>query len=155
RAHARSADGRRLSGSHARERPHHRQPRETDPAQVRRRRSVVCRDRRGLRRGLPVCRRMTWISRIGLRLLAFNLLVVFVPVAGVLYLGIYESRLRQEQEAGLAQQARVLAAALGDRETLDGEQIAQLFTRLERRSDARFRVYDTAGAVIADSARQM
>ena len=44
-----------------------------------------------------------WYSRIGLRLLAFNLLVVFVPVGGILYLGIYESRLRQAQP-----QARVI-----------------------------------------------
>jgi two-component system sensor histidine kinase ChvG len=93
------------------------------------------------------------LSRIGLRLLAFNLLVVFVPVAGILYLGIYESRLREAQEAGLVQQARVLAAALGGA-ALDGERIAQVFVRLERRSDARFRVYDTSGALIADSARQ-
>jgi two-component system sensor histidine kinase ChvG len=98
---------------------------------------------------------MTPLSRIGLRLLAFNLLVVFVPVGGIMYLGIYESRLLQAQEAGLVQQARVLAAALGDREALDGEQIAQLFTRLERRSDARFRVYDARGGLLADSARQM
>jgi two-component system, OmpR family, sensor histidine kinase ChvG len=98
---------------------------------------------------------MTPLSRIGLRLLAFNLLVVFVPVAGIMYLGIYESRLLQAQEAGLAQQARVLAAALGDRDALDGDEIGQLFTRLERRSDARFRVYDPNGTLIADSARQM
>jgi two-component system, OmpR family, sensor histidine kinase ChvG len=98
---------------------------------------------------------MSRFSRIGLRLLAFNLLVVFVPVGGIMYLGIYESRLRQAQEAGLVQQARVLAAALGERDGLDGEQIAQLFARLERRSDARFRVYDTNGAVVGDSARQM
>ena len=97
---------------------------------------------------------MTWFSRIGLRLLAFNLLVVFVPVGGILYLGIYESRLRQAQEAGLVQQARVLAAALGDR-ALDGEEVARIFVRLERRSDARFRVYDAGGNLIADSARQM
>ena len=94
-------------------------------------------------------------SRIGLRLFAFNLLVVFVPVSGVLYLGLYESRLLQAQEAGLVQQARVLAAALGDRETLDGAQIGQLFARLERRSDARFRVYAADGTLIADSVRQM
>jgi len=98
---------------------------------------------------------MSRLSRIGLRLLAFNLLVVFVPVGGIMYLGVYESRLRQAQEAGLVQQARVLAAALGDRDTLDGEDVSQLFERLEHRSDARFRVYDTAGAVLADSARQM
>jgi two-component system sensor histidine kinase ChvG len=98
---------------------------------------------------------MRRFSRIGLRLLAFNLLVVFVPVGGIVYLGIYETRLRQAQEAGLAQQARVFAASLGDREALDGAAIAQTFTRLERRSDARFRVYDAAGTLVADSARQM
>ena len=99
-------------------------------------------------------RTLAWVSRIGLRLLAFNLLVVFVPVAGILYLGIYESRLRDAQEAGLVQQARVLAAAIGDRPTLDGGRLSQAFARLERRSDARFRIYDTSGALIADSARQ-
>lgn len=93
-------------------------------------------------------------SRIGLRLFAFNLLVVFVPVIGVLYLDVYEARLRQLQEAGLVQQARVLAAAFGDRSTLEGGAIADAFARLERRSDARFRVYDPSGALIADSARQ-
>ena len=93
-------------------------------------------------------------SRIGLRLLAFNLLVVFVPVVGLLYLDVYEARLRQVQEAGLVQQARVLAAALGDRPALDANEISQAFARLERRSDARFRVYDARGALIADSARQ-
>jgi two-component system sensor histidine kinase ChvG len=93
-------------------------------------------------------------SRIGLRLLAFNLLVVFVPVVGLLYLDVYEARLRQVQEAGLVQQARVLAAALGDRPVLDANEISQAFARLERRSDARFRVYDARGAVIADSVRQ-
>ena len=41
-------------------------------------------------------------SGIGVRLLAFNLLVVFVPVAGVLYLDVYETQLRRAQEAGLA-----------------------------------------------------
>jgi two-component system, OmpR family, sensor histidine kinase ChvG len=92
-------------------------------------------------------------SRIGLRLFAFNLVVVFVPVLGVLYLDVYEARLRQSQEAGLVQQARVLAAALGGA-ALDSESIAATFARLERRSDARFRVYDTTGALVADSARQ-
>ena len=41
-------------------------------------------------------------SRIGLRLLAFNLLVVFVPVVGVLYLNVYETRLLRMQEASMA-----------------------------------------------------
>lgn len=93
-------------------------------------------------------------SRIGLRLFAFNLLVVFVPVAGVLYLDVYEARLRQMQEASLIQQARLLAAALGDRPALAGDDVAQVFGRFELRSEARFRVYGPDGHLLADSARR-
>src|SRR5260221_3686318 len=78
-------------------------------------------------------------SRIGVRLFAFNLLVVFVPVSGVVYLDVYETRLRQVQEAGLVQQARVLAAALGDRARLDGGAIAGALAPLGRPDDARKR----------------
>ena len=93
-------------------------------------------------------------SRIGLRLFAFNLLVIFVPVAGVLYLDVYEARLRQMQEASLIQQARLLAAALGDRPALAGDDVASLFRRFDLRSEARFRVYGADGFLLADSARQ-
>lgn len=92
-------------------------------------------------------------SRIGLRLFAFNLLVIFVPVAGVLYLDVYETGLRQMQEASLIQQARVLSAALGDRSALGGDDVANVFRRFELRSEARFRVYNPQGELIADSAR--
>ena len=50
------------------------------------------------------------------RLLAFNLLLVFLPVAGILYLDVYETRLLEVQERGMVQQGRLVAAALGDRE---------------------------------------
>jgi two-component system sensor histidine kinase ChvG len=93
------------------------------------------------------------LSHIGLRLLAFNLLVVFVPVIGVLYLDVYETHLREAQERGMVQQARVLAATLGDDIAPDGIAIERTFARMERRSDARFRVLDTHGAIVADSAR--
>src|SRR5262245_5751149 len=89
-------------------------------------------------------------SRIGLRLFAFNLLVIFVPVAGVLYLDVYEARLRQMQEASLIQQARLLAAGLGDRRVLEGQDVAGVFTRFELRSEARFRVYGPRGDLLAD-----
>ncbi|HEY7056720.1 MAG TPA: ATP-binding protein [Vicinamibacterales bacterium] len=96
----------------------------------------------------------TWRpSRIGLRLLAFNLLVVFVPVVGVLYLTVYETRLLQAQEQSMVQQGRVLAAALADVGALDGSAVERLFTRLEQRGDARYRVYDSGGTLLADSAR--
>jgi two-component system, OmpR family, sensor histidine kinase ChvG len=92
-------------------------------------------------------------SRIGLRLLAFNLLVVFVPVGGVLYLNVYESQLLQEQERAMVQQARLLAAALGESPALDQALVERIFARLERRSEARYRVYDSAPVLLADSGR--
>jgi len=94
-------------------------------------------------------------SRIGLRLLAFNLLVVFVPIVAILYLDVYESHLRQAQENAMVQQARLLAAGIADGSgaSLDAAQIERTFARLERRSDVRFRVYDPSGALVADSAR--
>ncbi len=92
-------------------------------------------------------------SRIALRLLAFNLLVVFVPVVGVLYLNVYEARLLQAQEQSMVQQGRVLAAALAAEPALDAAGIERLFARLGPRGDARYRVYDLHGAMLADSAR--
>jgi len=52
-------------------------------------------------------------SRISVRLLLFNILLVFLPVAGFLYLGVYETQLLQDQERSMVQQGRLLAAALG------------------------------------------
>jgi two-component system sensor histidine kinase ChvG len=94
-------------------------------------------------------------SRIGLRLLAFNLLLVFLPVAGILYLDVYEGRLLEVQERGMVQQARLVAAALGDREPVDRGAAEAFLARLGQRGEARIRVYDTAGALIADSARAL
>jgi two-component system, OmpR family, sensor histidine kinase ChvG len=93
------------------------------------------------------------LSHIGRRLLAFNLLVVFVPVVGVLYLDVYETHLREAQERGMVQQARILAATIGDQPAVDPTAVEGTFARMERRSDARVRVYDARGAVVADSAR--
>jgi two-component system, OmpR family, sensor histidine kinase ChvG len=95
-------------------------------------------------------------SRIALRLLAFNVLVVFVPVFGVLYLDVYETHLRQAQENAMAQQAAILAASLGEDATepvLNAQRVTRVFDRLERRGDTRLRVYDFGGSLIGDSAR--
>lgn len=91
------------------------------------------------------------LSHIGRRMLAFNLLVVFVPVVGVLYLDVYEKHLRDAQERGMVQQARILAAALAEDPTPDRTTLERTFGRMERRTDARFRVYDARGAIVADS----
>ena len=92
-------------------------------------------------------------SRIGRRLLAFNLLLVFLPVAGILYLDVYETRLLEAQERGMVQQGRLVAAALGEREPLMAGEAVALLSRLGRRGDGRIRVYDTTGMLLADSVR--
>jgi two-component system sensor histidine kinase ChvG len=92
-------------------------------------------------------------SRIGLRLLAFNLLLVFLPVFGILYLDVYETRLLAVQERGMVQQARLVAAALGDRAPLPADEAVQLLSRFGQRGDARVRVYDATAAPVADSVR--
>jgi len=94
-------------------------------------------------------------SRIGLRLLAFNLLVVFVPVVGVLYLDVYEAQLLQSQERAMVQQGRLLAGAAASGGRLDAEAFSRIITGLDRQSEARFRLYDAAGAKLADSARMV
>jgi two-component system sensor histidine kinase ChvG len=92
-------------------------------------------------------------SRIGLRVLAFNLLVLFLPVAGILYLDVYEAQLLERQERGLIQQAQILAAAFGDRSLIDRREIERLMERLGRANDVRLRVYDANGSLLVDSAR--
>ena len=91
------------------------------------------------------------LSRIGRRLLAFNLLVVFLPVAGILYLDVYERELLQTQERGMVQQARLVAAALGSDDSVAGDEAMALLRRLGRRGDSRIRVYDVRGTLLADS----
>lgn len=94
-------------------------------------------------------------SRIGLRVLAFNLLVLFLPVAGILYLDLYEARLLEALERGMVDQARIAAAALGGSDTLDVARAADLVARLGVERDSRIRIYDTHGRVVADSSRNI
>lgn len=96
-------------------------------------------------------RRFPRPSRIGVRLLAFNLLLLFLPIAGILYLDVYEARLLEAQERGMIQQGRVIAAALSDRDPLDPAIARDLLGRLAQRGDARYRIYDASGAAIADT----
>jgi hypothetical protein len=99
--------------------------------------------------------RIRWLkpSRIGPRLLAFHLLLVFLPVAGILYLEVYEAQLLESQEASMVQQGRLIDAALGDRDTLAAPDAVALLTRLGRRGDSRIRIFDASSMLLADSAR--
>ncbi len=89
------------------------------------------------------------MKRIAIRLLAFNLLLVFLPVAGVLFLGAYEARLESAEGRSITEQARIVAAAIGRDAILNPIDVDELLART--RSDVRFRVLDTGGRVIADS----
>ena len=89
------------------------------------------------------------MKRIAIRLLAFNLLLVFLPVAGVLYLGAYEARLESAEVRSIAEQARIVAVSLGRDAVLNPIDADDLLAR--SRSEVRFRVLDASGRVIADS----
>jgi len=93
------------------------------------------------------------LSRIQVRLLAFNALLVFLPVAGVLFLDTYEEQLLRDQERAMVHQGRLMAAALSGREPLHAADARQVLVALEHESDARIRVLDREGRVLVDSSR--
>lgn len=93
----------------------------------------------------------TFLSRISIRLLAFNILLVFLPAAGLLTLDTYESQMLRTQEQAMVQQGRVLAAALGGPAGLDDA--FGILRNLGGRQQARLRVVDADGHLVADSSR--
>ncbi len=107
---------------------------------------------------------LRFLARIRFRLLAFNALLVFLPVGGMLFLDNYEKQLLDDRERAMVDQGRLLAAALspaegppddarnGERnDTLDPEFANDILIRLQRQSDSRIRVVDTKFQLIADS----
>jgi two-component system sensor histidine kinase ChvG len=92
-------------------------------------------------------------SRISIRLLAFNVLLIFLPAAALRYLDVYERELLDAQERVMVQQGRVLAAALSERGVLKAAYAEGILVRLRQQSQARMRVIDAEGRVLADSAQ--
>ncbi|MBB6482270.1 HAMP domain-containing sensor histidine kinase [Spirochaeta isovalerica] len=97
----------------------------------------------------------TGISRsalsISFRLLLFNVLLVFLPVAAVLYLDVYEEQLLVSQEKTMVQQGRILAAALGGESSISRKEVEGFITNLAGRTETRLRVLDDRGRLIGDS----
>jgi two-component system, OmpR family, sensor histidine kinase ChvG len=93
-----------------------------------------------------------FISRITVRVLAFNVLVVFLPIAGMLSLGTYEKQLLISLERSLVQQGRMLAAGLEDSGSHLKASSNHLLQLLRHRHDARIRVVDANGLLLADTA---
>lgn len=102
---------------------------------------------------MPRLRR--FFSRISFRLMAFNLLLVFLPVAGILYLGSYEQRLLGQQRRALEEEARLLAAAVASAQTPGRTAQEIMLQRHRLRGDSndpiRLRVISPVGYIIADS----
>jgi len=92
-----------------------------------------------------------WLTTLPLRLLAFNLLLVFLPAAGLLYLDDFEKQMLAAQERSMVQQGRLLAAALSAAGDLNPTSARAILERLDQRQDARLRVLDRTGLVLADT----
>ena len=84
-------------------------------------------------------------SRISIRLALFNLLVVFLPVAGVLFIGNYEQNLEEMQIDSMQRQARLVVAAVSS-----GVKPAATLGSM-RFGDERIRIVSPGGRVTADT----
>ena len=91
------------------------------------------------------------LARIWLRLLAFNILLVFLPMAAVFALRVYEVQLLDRQEQAMAQQGRLISASLGGEASIQEADARELLRRLEGRTRARLRVLDEQGMLLADT----
>ena len=96
---------------------------------------------------------LRFLSRISNRLLAFNLLLVFLPAFGILSLKTYEEQLRDQQERSMVQQGRLLAASLGERGPLQAAEAERILINMEQRFEARLRIIDRDLHLLADSSR--
>jgi len=84
--------------------------------------------------------------------MAFNLLVVFLPLAAILYLDVYEKRLESAQERAMAAQAEVLASVLTAGEGLSPARVQEIVEHLGA-TEPRLRVVDSGGELLADTSR--
>jgi len=100
------------------------------------------------------------VRGLSVRLLLFNVLLVFLPAAGFFYLDVYEKELLEAQERAMVQQGRLAAAALsaavganGGPAAIDRTAAVRLLARLQGRTEMRLRVVNPDGSLLADSAR--
>ena len=96
---------------------------------------------------------LRFVSKISIRLLAWNLLLVFLPALAILSLETYEDQLLDLQERSMVQQGRVLAAALGGLGALEAEEAERILVNMQQRVDARLRVFNPGFELLADSSR--
>ncbi len=90
------------------------------------------------------------ISKLTFRLLIFNLLLVFFPIAVLLYLDTYEKQLLQQMESSMVQQGRILAASLKNSGDLSAEAL-RIIRNMAGKQTARIRIVDDEGRLLVDS----
>jgi two-component system sensor histidine kinase ChvG len=97
---------------------------------------------------------MTWLFRIGFRLLLINALAVAVPIVGIGFARFYEREMLAAAEADMIHQAQLLREVLLADPT--GPRLAErelLLSRAARHTVTRIRLVDTRGEIAADSRR--
>ncbi len=102
---------------------------------------------------LALHRLLRFLSRIWIRLLAFNVLLIFLPALGLLTFRAYEQRLLRMQEDSMVQQGRIFAAALAAHESLELANAQSILVNMRQEFQARLRVIDQQGNLLADSSR--
>ncbi|RMH20350.1 MAG: HAMP domain-containing protein [Acidobacteria bacterium] len=96
---------------------------------------------------------LRFFSRISIRLLAFNVLLVFLPAFGILSLKTWEEQLLDAQERAMVQQGRLLAAALAENGPLEAAAAERILRNLKQQQEYRLRVIDRDYRLLADSSR--
>jgi two-component system sensor histidine kinase ChvG len=95
------------------------------------------------------------LGRLRVRLLAVNLVVLLVPVAGLEFARVYERQLLGALERDMRNQAVLVRALLTEQasrgEPLDTGRLQAVLTRAAALTRTRIRVLDARGAVLLDS----
>ena len=112
----------------------------------------------GTRTPEPGCPRR--LSPLARRILAVNMLALAILVGGAMVLGRYQDRLIRSDLEALYTEARIFAGALAEaavardadgRLVLEADLARRLVRRLGEPTEARTRLYDAAGQLVADS----
>ncbi len=96
-------------------------------------------------------------ARLGRRLLLLHLLLLLLPIGGMLYLRSFELTLLAQEERAMVAEARWVAAALAlpasaePGAALTARSAGALLQARERPLDARIRVVDAEGRLLADT----
>lgn len=90
---------------------------------------------------------------IGLIILVFNILLVFLPVAAFYFLGTYEKQLLRGLERAMSEQALTAASVLRGPAARLRAKAEAFVAGLEGGHEARIRIFSPVGEALADSAR--